>query len=630
MLSPIAPPPTPILEGAGHLVVDCEPMLAVNTPPQYPVLKIADRESCIWITNEVEVTHEARAEHEVKVKYEAKVTHKAEQKCERTLLDISQLFHTRPSNNSWKLFYVTKDEFEADNSDWGKIASTPGIYVLGKRPDGHYEVTADESHIPWLLDHNFLFLDKAEFEFLFRYDPTQPMEIEVEVYGVLGARRRFYASSLENAFKAIWSRRNKGLKLCLRSTVPPFLKTALEWAILSNDILESSPLVREKFTLCLVLLALSLLEDYNTPSAIQLLEKNQDGVLQAFRKDSTDLFKAMSAKCQNRKAEAQLIGLVRRVFIFADGLEDVHQLQFDQEYTAIDNHNLLGSLVGVTGSSRFRNFDLEAILNALSRSKAITNECIDALDIAELISQLTASIPIGFQSNLGRPTEVPLKLPLRSRHYAPPNICSLRVPLLGDGVYELEKGFSDRKLRNGDVVKLRLGGVVTGSTSQTLAGNVNMRVPSALEDDRLMTLFVDYDGWYEDHQGTQQCLSDEVLRVVQEMKVGQKVLITEEKEDRNPEEEKEDNGKETRIWVVQVLQVLRVCAGHLGFGQNVPFHRTILGEKPKMIKRGVRQLIRKKLEEPRVACSACGLGRIFSSICCKFLGKSSNRGYVAL
>ena len=152
--------------------------------------------------------------------------------------------------------------------------------------------------------------------------------------------------------------------------------------------------------MCLVLLALSLLEDYNTPSAIQLLEKNQDGVLQAFRKDSTDLFKAMSAKCQNRKAEAQLIGLVRRVFIFADGLEDVHQLQFAQEYTAIDNHNLLGSLVGVTGSSRFRNFDLEAILNALSRSKAITNECIDALDIAELISQLTASIPIGFQSNL--------------------------------------------------------------------------------------------------------------------------------------------------------------------------------------------------------------------------------------
>jgi hypothetical protein len=54
-------------------------MLAVNTPPQSPVLKIADRESRILVTKEVEVTHEAGAAHEVKVKYEAKVTHKAEQ-----------------------------------------------------------------------------------------------------------------------------------------------------------------------------------------------------------------------------------------------------------------------------------------------------------------------------------------------------------------------------------------------------------------------------------------------------------------------------------------------------------------------------------------------------------------------
>jgi len=67
MLSPITPPPTPILEGAGHLVVDCEPMLAVNTPPQSPVPKIADRESRILVTKEVEVTHEAGAAHEVNI-----------------------------------------------------------------------------------------------------------------------------------------------------------------------------------------------------------------------------------------------------------------------------------------------------------------------------------------------------------------------------------------------------------------------------------------------------------------------------------------------------------------------------------------------------------------------------------
>ena len=64
-----------------------------------------------------------------------------------------------------------------------------------------------------------------------------------------------------------------------------------------------------------------------------------------------------------------------------------------------------------------------------------------------------------------------------------------------------------------------------------------------------MTLFVDYDGWYRDHQGTQQRLSNEVLRVVQTMKAGQKVLII-EGEDRNPEEEKEDRETEMRLWFV--------------------------------------------------------------------------------
>jgi hypothetical protein len=67
MPSPITPPLTPLLEGVGHFVVDCEPILAVDTPPQSLVLKISDRESCILITTKVEV------------KYEANVTHKAEQ-----------------------------------------------------------------------------------------------------------------------------------------------------------------------------------------------------------------------------------------------------------------------------------------------------------------------------------------------------------------------------------------------------------------------------------------------------------------------------------------------------------------------------------------------------------------------
>jgi hypothetical protein len=54
-------------------------MLAVNILLQSLVLKIANRESYILVTNEVKVTHKAGVAYKVKVKYEAKVTHKAKQ-----------------------------------------------------------------------------------------------------------------------------------------------------------------------------------------------------------------------------------------------------------------------------------------------------------------------------------------------------------------------------------------------------------------------------------------------------------------------------------------------------------------------------------------------------------------------
>lgn len=86
--------------------------------------------------------------------------------------------------------------------------------------------------------------------------------------------------------------------------------------------------------------------------------------------------------------------------MIAGGPEDAHQLKFDQVYTTIDNLNLLGSHVGVTTSNRLRKIDLPTILSALFRSKTITNDDIDALNIVKLIGQLVTLLPIGFQSNL--------------------------------------------------------------------------------------------------------------------------------------------------------------------------------------------------------------------------------------
>lgn len=54
-----------------------------------------------------------------------------------------------------------------------------------------------------------------------------------------------------------------------------------------------------------------------------------------------------------------------------------------------------------------------------------------------------------------------------------------------------------------------------------------LSLPSALEERYLTTLTVAYDGSYEDQQGILGCLVTSVLRTVQLMTEGQKVMITE-------------------------------------------------------------------------------------------------------
>lgn len=51
---------------------------------------------------------------------------------------------------------------------------------------------------------------------------------------------------------------------------------------------------------------------------------------------------------------------------------------------AINILNLLGSYISITRLIRFGNINLQAILSALSKSKAIINKYINTLDTAKL------------------------------------------------------------------------------------------------------------------------------------------------------------------------------------------------------------------------------------------------------
>lgn len=155
-------------------------------------------------------------------------------------------------------------------------------------------------------------------------------------------------------------------------------------------------------------LGLCLLNDYDNPSAVELLGKDQDELLQVFRKLRKDLStspprnsvanfetKARSTNAQNC-AEYHSISLLRCLLEFSGGREDFLQHKFDPSYTAIDNARLYGSLLDITGSNPFGNFDSQKMRKALLRSKVFTKDDISTLDVAQLSDRMMACLPIGF------------------------------------------------------------------------------------------------------------------------------------------------------------------------------------------------------------------------------------------
>jgi hypothetical protein len=141
-----------------------------------------------------------------------------------------------------------------------------------------------------------------------------------------------------------------------------------------------------------VLIGLSL--DSNCNLVSELLGKDQDQLLQGFRQDYTDLLEDIPKNQQN--AEFHRISLHWLLFVSCGAEHDFGPRKFDPRYTAGENANMIGSLIGIKGSNRFGHFDSQAMANALSHSKVFTKYDISVLGIANLASKIMASLPISF------------------------------------------------------------------------------------------------------------------------------------------------------------------------------------------------------------------------------------------
>jgi hypothetical protein len=154
-----------------------------------------------------------------------------------------------------------------------------------------------------------------------------------------------------------------------------------------------------------VLIILGCCDDYNTPPILALLGKNESELLQGFR----ILYRQLSAYPRNSIANckagleaAQIaeafhkISLLRHLCEFVSRKRDSRQHNIDPQYTATDNANIYGSVVGINGLKPFMIFDSQKILDALSKSPLFPDETLHTLDVVKLSTQMMANLPIGF------------------------------------------------------------------------------------------------------------------------------------------------------------------------------------------------------------------------------------------
>jgi hypothetical protein len=149
-----------------------------------------------------------------------------------------------------------------------------------------------------------------------------------------------------------------------------------------------------------------LVDDYDTPLVLSVLGKDEDELLDGLWNIYSDPSVYLPSKIANFKAEDEILeaqnaaefhrlSLVRSVLELAGVKMDVRQDMLDLEYTVNYNHNILGSMLGFSGSKPFGTFASQKMLDALSKSLVFPDDTAQ-LDVMKLSADVMRRVPIGF------------------------------------------------------------------------------------------------------------------------------------------------------------------------------------------------------------------------------------------
>lgn len=319
--------------------------------------------------------------------------------CVQTIEQITEnipngLFEMPSNNEAWVRCFLTVADLTVYRQTIEKL---PTAHVVGKTWDTHYyEVAMTGSCLQWLFDHDVPFLLASESGL--SYDLTEPSEGEVHVFGVMPARemaaRRFMLNAMEATSSA---RHGHGLdRYYLRNTSDKSVLATFMWTFLLRDISLSSAAVRRRFLQHCVFISLHALEDAESSSTLEVLERGEKTWINSIRDLCLDRIRWPLG---NPKEEMHLALLLRGLFESAEETDwFLHCHEFDTRYSAKDNIKKLGCLMDCDDdphSVPFGGLNQDRVRWMLSRCTMFNGA--GELDVTKLTEQIRNYVPVDFQ-----------------------------------------------------------------------------------------------------------------------------------------------------------------------------------------------------------------------------------------
>lgn len=140
----------------------------------------------------------------------------------------------------------------------------------------------------------------------------------------------------------------------------------------------------------ILILCLMFEQNYNSRDVLGILECDVDELLD-------DLQSSLHVTGQARRPkreETHATSLIRVFFEASDGRVDDQQHGFDQDFTAVSNADLYASMIGITRTRSFGDYNPHEVCHSLERSAIFAGRTIGVDVLQQRIQKLCVYLPI--------------------------------------------------------------------------------------------------------------------------------------------------------------------------------------------------------------------------------------------